>query len=412
MKFNIIGMVFYSLIFISLLCIHFVNNERNTSNYVEIPFVFEDKRIIVESIINGKKGRFIFDTGTTESYIDIKTINLSRAGYCITPYNGQQISVPYYNLNKITFGSTKIATHSWVVNRSDFITKSKKEGYDGILGSMIFEGYWCELSFSKNKIVLHKEKPDYFTSFSEVKILSKYDADFFIPSVIDGETYYFDIDTGAPAGIYFPGGLAKKENREGYQEVITTDTEPSIYYLVKTGSIHILDETYTNCFAMTNSPYSVRNDSAYNNLGILGVDFLKYYDFLFDYRELRNGRSTGMYYMPNIQVEKRDYGIYNFIYKVPEFGVLNSRGFNKSGFVIHRIIKDSIAYEIFGLRPGMTITKINGMPISEISHHDIFDPQFYLGVDSYTVLKNNIEQTVHSPLKSITYAVPSADRCK
>jgi hypothetical protein len=57
-----------------------------------------------------------------------------------------------------------------MINRSDIITKTKKEGYDGILGTRIFEGYWCELSFSKKKIILQKEKPNYYINYMPVKI--------------------------------------------------------------------------------------------------------------------------------------------------------------------------------------------------------------------------------------------------
>jgi hypothetical protein len=49
--------------------------EQTISNYIEIPFVLENNRIIVEAIVNNTKGRFVFDTGTTESYLDIKATN-------------------------------------------------------------------------------------------------------------------------------------------------------------------------------------------------------------------------------------------------------------------------------------------------------------------------------------------------
>jgi hypothetical protein len=157
-------------IFLFLTCTLFLSCERNK---VEIPFVLKNSRIGVEATVNGKKGMFLFDTGSTESYLDIEATNLSQYGHTITPYKGQQVSVPVYNLRKITFGNTELKTRSWVINQSDLITGKRNDGFDGILGSGIFEGYWCELSFSKRKIILHKEKPDYFSNFSPVKILNK-----------------------------------------------------------------------------------------------------------------------------------------------------------------------------------------------------------------------------------------------
>jgi hypothetical protein len=381
-------------------------------DYVEIPFTLESKRIIIEAIVNSKKSRFVFDTGSTESYLPIKTANLSRYGHAITPYKGKNTTVQIYNLTNIIFNNVELKTHSWVINRSDFITRAQNDGFDGILGAGVFEGYWCELSFSKSRIILHKEKPDYFTNFSTVKILNKYNADFFIPCIIDGETFYFDIDTGATAGLYFPDGLTKFKKTDEYREIMSSDPKAEMYHLVKTNLIRLLDEVYTEYFVMTNSPYSARNDEAYNDFGVLGIDFLKYYDFLFDYRELREGKSTGIYYRPNTPIEERNYGVYSFITEAPAFGILNSMGFTESGFVIHRIIKDSIAYEVFGLRPDMTITRINEKPIAEIPRKEFFEQSFYLTVDNYTIRENNAERTIPSPLKSTFHEIPPTNQCK
>jgi hypothetical protein len=54
----------------------------------------ENNRIVVEATANGKKGRFVFDTGSTESYIKIETINLQQDGLGITSYKGEQMNLP------------------------------------------------------------------------------------------------------------------------------------------------------------------------------------------------------------------------------------------------------------------------------------------------------------------------------
>jgi hypothetical protein len=302
-----------------------------------------------------------------------------------------------YNLNRITFGDVVLKTHSWVIKHSDSITKRKNEGYDGILGSRVFEGYWCELSFSKNKIILYKERPEHFTNFSPVKILSEYDADFYIPTIIDGKTFYLNVDTGMPWAISFPDGLVKIKKSNEYREIVS-DEEAGAYHLVKTDSIHILDETYTGLSVMTNSIIAARRngDDAYNDLGLLGIDFLRYYDFLFDYKNLREGKSAGLYYEPNTPLENRNYGFFSFIKEAPEFGVLNF-GMDKSGIIIRSILKDSVAYELCNFRPGTTITKINGRPVAEISPEELTDSSFYLTVENYTILENNMERTILSP---------------
>jgi hypothetical protein len=151
-KLNVIGILFFLSIFFSC-------QKPNNPVYVEIPFRLENNRIIVDAIVNGRKGKFIFDTGSTESYVNTRTINLLPRAFTLTPYNGKRKIVLIYNLNKITFGDIELNTKMWLVKRSGIIKRTEQEGYDGVLGSRTFEGYWCELSFSKSKIILHKGNP-------------------------------------------------------------------------------------------------------------------------------------------------------------------------------------------------------------------------------------------------------------
>jgi hypothetical protein len=223
-----------------------------------------------------------------------------------------------------------------------------------------------------------------------------------VPAIIDGETFYFDIDTGMPPGIFFPDGLVRIKNSDEYQEIMS-DEEAETYHLVKTNTIQILDETYTGQFVMTNSIIAARSryvdDGSYgdlNDLGMVGIDFLKYYDFLFDYRDLRNGKSTGLYYEPNTPLEDRNYGFFSLLKEAPELGILNFDK-NESGLLIRSIIKASIAYKTFGFRPGTIITKINGKPIAEISQEELIDPSFYFTVENYTTLEDDAEQTIFVP---------------
>ncbi|MDR2633849.1 MAG: PDZ domain-containing protein [Treponema sp.] len=164
------------------------------------------------------------------------------------------------------------------------------------------------------------------------------------------------------------------------------------HHLVKTNRVHILDETYEDAYIITNSFLVQRRGESFNDKGLIGVDFLKYYDFLFDYRDLRNGKSTGLYYEPNTQLEERDYGFFSFLKEPPEFGVIDYK-IDNSGIIVTSILEDSIAYKDFNIRPGILITKINGKLYTEFSVDILRDPLFYRSVDNYTTLKDGVEQT-------------------
>jgi hypothetical protein len=385
---------FFMMVFIFAVLSLPACTENNMPDSVEIPFVLENNRIVLEAAINGKNGRFSFDTGSTESYLDISPKNLLSTSYTTTIYQGRPRKVLVYHLNKIKFGEKEIRTRSWVIIRSDSVTNAKEKGYDGVLGSRVFEGYWCELSFSRNKIILYKEKPEYYKHYSPVKIENKYDADFYIPAIIDDEKYYFNIDTGLFRGIYFPPGITGSKSPNEYREILSLE-EVNQYHLVNTKAIQIFDEIYTDAIVMTNSYISHRrkNNPSYNDRGILGLNFLKYYDFLFDYRELRRGKTTGLYYEPNAPAEERDYGFYSFLKEVPQFGIIDFSVF-ESSIIIISVIKDSVAYAKFGLRPGTVITKINGSPINDYSSDVLLDPLFYQTVENYTIIENDNERTI------------------
>ncbi|MDR2602279.1 MAG: hypothetical protein LBC53_07500 [Spirochaetaceae bacterium] len=80
---------------------------------VEIPFVVENGRLALEANVNGKKGRFIFDTGSTESYLDVNVRNLWLQGFTKTIYKGRPSFAFIYKLNKIElFGNFSLRTTS------------------------------------------------------------------------------------------------------------------------------------------------------------------------------------------------------------------------------------------------------------------------------------------------------------
>jgi hypothetical protein len=217
------------------------------------------------------------------------------------------------------------------------------------------------------------------------------------------QEFYLIPDTGLNIAILFPDGIIDGINSDEYRDILAIE-EVKQFHLVKTDEIRILDETYTDVSIMTNSYFAQRaigqifNSVSFDDVGLLGNAFLQYYDLLLDCRELRKGKTTGLYYEPNTPLAEREYGFFSFIKNVPEFGILNFT-IGESGLLIHSILKDSIAYNAGGLRPNTLITRINGEPINKYALEELLEPTFYLTVDSFTIREEGIEQTIASPLK-------------
>jgi hypothetical protein len=367
---------------------------NNIDTEIVIPFSLENNRIVLDAVINGQKGRFLFDSGIMHSTIGVGARGLFPIAYTRRIYNEKLRIVLVYSLNKIQFGDVPVKARSWLINRNDIITHLKEEeGYDGLLGIRSFEGYWCELSFSKNAIILHKQKPEHYTEYVPLKTLSKYDP-LYLPVIIDGNEFLMNIDTGMRVAFKFPRDVIEYKNPDEMSEIVSNG-EVQHYYLVKTNSLSILDETYNDVLIMNNSYSGYRPSSLYrHDKGLIGLGFMKHYDFLFDYRELRKGKTTGMYYKSITPSPERNYGFFSFMKEAPDPGIFDF-SFSEEGLEILDILKDSIAYTEYGLRPGTVITKINDEPVINFSKEELVDPSFFHRVTDFSILnEKGDEETI------------------
>ena len=356
---------------------------------IAIPFHFENSRIFFEASINGKKGKFLFDTGAPVSCVDVPTDNLQYLGKVAYNAMGHRENSKVYALKEITISDISLNIHSTIITAKKYAKEMYKgEGFDGILGIDVFNGYWCEVSFSKNAVVLHKEKPDYFTeSVSAEYIRRNNNFHIMMPVELDNQSVYLAIDTGMPDAIRFPRSIIQKKQRKSYTRLFSTDRVKKSY-LLKTYSFTIFDETFTGKSVITNSYYPKDH-----TIGLLGINFLKYYDFLLDLTDITMSAATAVYYKPLVSASERDYGLYSFITHVPASGILKIHA-HHNGVVIDDILEDSPAYHTFGLRPNMVITKVNGTAIREIPGEILYSPSFPDTVIECTVLENGKERTI------------------
>ena len=260
-------------------------------------------------------------------------------------------------------------------------------GLQGMLSNIVFGGFWVELSFSRNEIVLHSEKPVHFANakHAELKLQQGEQAHglFYLPIDIDGKEFCFLIDTGLPHAFFFPSAITSNKKPDDLRQ-IASNLEYGDHFLVKTNSVSFLDRTYNDRSIMTNSYVPMRWTGNYD-VGIIGLEFFEHYDLLIDYRGLYDNTMTeGMYYIPITPPDDRNYGFYSFLTEAPEFGIINFY-YHRRGLEITCILTDSPAYETYGLRPGSIISKINGEPARNFTIADMLDPQFFRGLTDFSI---------------------------
>jgi len=352
---------------------------------------------VLDAVINGREGRFIFDSGANVSVVPRgRGIFTHRRGR--TFINGEWVRAPVYRVRRVQFGDVEVRARSSLITNTDFTRGIINEGYSGLLGNGIFDGFWVEMSFSRGEIVLHREKPEHFAgaSHAPLKMGNGLHSLLYLPIGIDDREFLMLLDTGLPGALFFQNCIVNYRTPEDLRQIFS-NSEAGDHYLVRTNSISIMDRAYYDKLIITNSYVAARvypGNVRFIDMGIMGINFMKHYDFLLDYRELRRGRTTGMYFKPITPPHKRDYGFFSFFTEAPELGIMHFFICITRGLVLTCILADSLAYVTHGLRPGNAITRIDGQPISAFSREELLDPSFFHKVMNFVVLNEHGREEV------------------
>jgi hypothetical protein len=365
----------------------------------EIPFeLTEYGKIVVTATVNGTKGRFFWDTGTDNLFFDCNLENLDfshREAYGWFFFDVAPEETDFYSLPEIIIGGIRLRPESKIAKVPKVLRDNilEPEGLDGLLGINVFAGYYTEISFSKNKIILHKKKPAQFEESIPINLESNY---FCVSVDIDGKQSPFIIDTGAGGGIYFPPTSIRGKMKNEYVRIFLPKRQNMLMktlevYLVKTNRILVFEDTFENKIIVTNSPWRFDANIS-TSRGLLGVEFLKNYDLLFDFTNLPFSTS-GLYYK-NINAKRDEEelflpekiserilasGIYSF-YRTPEGITLG-------------IIEGSVFNTEYGITEKTIITKIEGKPVQEISDTVLWEMDIPK-VKDFTVLENGRERII------------------
>jgi len=345
-----------------------------------IPFyIAGNRRIVLNATANEVEGRFLFDTGSTLSLVRDGgyRFNFGRAIF----FGGEL--QPLYTLRSLLFGEEGFRPRSRLVTRHRLHNPYLRvSNFAGILGNDIFDGYWVELSFSRREIVLHREKPGHFDGASHAPLgVGREDGGlhtlFFMPIDIDGVEFPFLVDTGAPRALHFPRNVAAGRYPGDLARVSRPFTEVGEYYLLTAGAVSFMDRTYVDKTMFTDSLVAARvgGHEPFNYVGIMGMGIMMHYDFLFDYRNLREGRSAGMYFKPINNLEEGGHGFFSVFGREPTLTEMPGAGFllvpccHSSpvvlrGLEVADILPGSPAHDELGLRRGDTITGVNGRPVA------------------------------------------------
>jgi hypothetical protein len=233
------------------------------------------------------EGRYLWDTGCRHTLTTIPLDNLPFADNHAGHYIRNGIIINGHRLR-----TTSIITSIHFDKKMETI--AREEGCDGVLGYYVFNGYWCELSFTESKIILHKKKPDKFSTSASGYVTS-WGHPCITVNINETIPITFVVDTGAPYGFYFHQRLMAYVNPTEYKERFSINRRFPTSYQIPIKSMRVLEDIFVDKIIETNSVSSGAD-------GEIGIEYLQYYDFLFDIRNnfsiAGNYRLWELYYIP------------------------------------------------------------------------------------------------------------------
>jgi hypothetical protein len=358
----------------------------------EIPFTISNGgRIVLEANVNGTTGKFFWDTGSWVSQVNCRTDNLKWVRTDTVMQLGDSPNIKTFAINGVSIGGVRVAAKSEITGVPEVLTREilAPEGLDGMLGLEIFNGYWCEVSFSRMKIILHKTRPVSFAKSQRAWLENGY---VYTSVDVDGTPVNFVVDTGTPNGMRFPDSVVRAANRANCLKVLSPGLQD--IHLVKTGKITAFGDTFEGKNILTDSPFA--QVSLSGGIGVIGVSFLYHYDLLFDLTNLDRLKTSGLWYSARNISFAQNYGMLDAL---PSTGVLGWYRAN-GGLVVGYILADSPLGRA-GVTPKSVIAKINGKSVSDITDAEL-SGLFYTSraPASFTLLEDGVEKTVTAVMDS------------
>ncbi len=248
------------------------------SNSGPLPITLTHERILLDATVNGINGRFILDTGADGIVFDDAFADRVKAPALHGSTEAQTLrgAVPtrLRSVNTIAFG--KATLHDVLVYSQDFRYDYRgldRKGYDGLIGYDLFAGAIVKLDVYGSKLTLLDPSTDVTNTRGLALIVDLSDGVPAIPMMLNKRiAVNAMLDTGNPGIVIISRDIIKK-------------------YHVKIWGCGTLE-------SLTIGPITYADQAACewgfpSNDVLLGYDFLKHFDYVFDYP---HGR---MYMTPN-----------------------------------------------------------------------------------------------------------------
>lgn len=274
--------------------------ELGNDEVVSIPFETKRNLIIVSAELNGKKGKFLFDSGAfglADSTFSVDIDSKKKYEVLKGETRPEKDIIISYNLNKykkLRLGDANLK-NVWM---GEMFMENLPEHscyFDGgIIGLNFFDNTYVQLDCNNNELVLSKDK-NKLNEFKNYKALkneqNNVQGAILVRTTINNQEFNLLLDFGFGGGILLHQKSIKNINDSGVYERITKgmplqvgdgkfgESFPSTHY-------HDLDASIMFYGHVFNYPVTIisngNHSPRFSMDGMIGVDFLKHLNPVFD----------------------------------------------------------------------------------------------------------------------------------
>ncbi len=272
----------------------------NNSNTTYVPFTLVSELIIVPVRINGSKTlNFVFDTGAAATVIlesnNTKGLTLksdSKLAISGAGESFQSIANLVPNIN-VTLGEVELIDQTIIhlpISSVPFFKDRDSVFFDGIIGYDFLKRFTIKIDYDKMVITL-SEQTDFAKKETEHDISWNQ-----LPIFIEGDMSYVFVNAQLNTDQTTPLKLLIDTGFSGTYEIVQTRHEKSLapYYPTRTqgltgySTIHVSNTKSLSLgsYSKNNVPilYNMSTNEEVENSELLGNQFLKHFNIIFDYR--------------------------------------------------------------------------------------------------------------------------------
>lgn len=232
------------------------------------PITLTHDRMLIDATVNGVKGRFILDTGSDGIVLDDRfadRVNATVKGNSTAEMMTGEVKTRLRGVSTISFGGSTL--NNALVYSQDFRHEDARgldwQGYDGLMGFDLFAGAIVKLNVYDSNIVILDPQEDLSSERGLPITVDLSEGVPTIPMTLNKKIpVNAMLDTGNPGIIFFSEDLIKKHglNIRDCGLVDSLTIGPIVYA----------------------SEMACESDFLDNSM-LLGFDFLKHFDYVFDY---------------------------------------------------------------------------------------------------------------------------------